>query len=94
MNKKLSLLIALALTVTSLASCNLAGGDRSDDLRVDREGGDYKHEYGNETDAPTVTTTTETTEADPTPSPTPSPTPAPAKPTWEGNTVKIGRAHV
>lgn len=88
MNKKLSLLIALALTATALSSCNMpSGGDRTDDLRVDREGGDYKHEYGDDTDAPTVTTTTETTEADPTPSPTPSPTPAPAKPTWEGNTV-------
>ena len=64
MYKKLSLLIALALTVTSLASCNKASGDRSDDLRVEREGGDYKHEYGNETETDPILTT-ETTE-DPT----------------------------
>ena len=67
MYKKLSLLIALALTVTSLASCNKASGDRSDDLRVEREGGDYKHEYGLEIETEThPIVTTETSEEPPT----------------------------
>ncbi|MBR4430263.1 MAG: hypothetical protein IKS75_03115 [Clostridiales bacterium] len=66
MYKKLSLLIALALTVTSLASCNKASGDRSDDLRVEREGGDYKHEYGLEIETEThPIVTTETSEEPP-----------------------------
>ncbi|MBR4948414.1 MAG: hypothetical protein IKZ29_07650 [Clostridiales bacterium] len=64
MHRKIACLLALALTVTSLASCNMAGSDRSDDLYVEREGGDYKHEYGNETETDPILTT-ETTE-DPT----------------------------
>lgn len=59
MKRKIACLLALALAVTSLASCSKAGGDRSDDLRVEREGGDYKHEYGEEIEThPIVTTET------------------------------------
>ena len=67
MNKKISVLLALALTVSALSGCNMASGKNPDDLRVDREGGDHKHEYGevSETSIETTaaTTTEETTEA-------------------------------
>ncbi|MBR4430264.1 MAG: hypothetical protein IKS75_03120 [Clostridiales bacterium] len=73
MNKKLSVLLALALTVTALSACSMSSGkDRSDDLRVDREGGDYKHEYGDETETDPVIIT-ETTE-EPTTTTTEEPT--------------------
>lgn len=67
MNKKISVLLALALTVSALSGCNMASGKNPDDLRVDRDGGDHKHEYGevSETSIETTaaTTTEETTEA-------------------------------
>lgn len=66
MKRKIACLLALALAVTSLASCSKAGGDRTDDLRVEREGGDYKHEYGLEIDTEThPIVTTETSEEPP-----------------------------
>lgn len=65
MNKKISVLLALALTVSALSGCNMASGKNPDDLRVDREGGDHKHEYGevSETAAVTTAATTEETTA-------------------------------
>lgn len=77
MHRKIACLLALALTVSSLSACSKASGGNSDDLRVERDGGDYKHEYGEETEtSPVITTetsddpTTTTTEssADTTPS--------------------------
>ena len=66
MKRKIACLLALALAVTSLASCSKASGDRSDDLRVEREGGDYKHEYGLEIETEThPIVTTETSEEPP-----------------------------
>lgn len=61
MKSKIACLLALALTVTSLSACNMTSGKNPDDLRVDRDGGDYKHEYGDESET-AVVTTTETTE--------------------------------
>ena len=75
MKRKIASLLALALAVTSLASCSKAGGDRSDDLRVEREGGDYKHEYGEEIETHPIVTT-ETSE-DPTTTTTESTTTTP-----------------